>query len=148
MSDIGPLGMGSTLDVLSNAMTGASVEHDALANNIANVNTPGYRRQTVSFKEALAAASGDDAAAGDDLQMIATDDRHFGADAATGDGSVPFDPKPQADPTLQMRVDKSNVDVDQEMAQLSQNSTYGQTMAQLLQVQFMRLREAVTERPG
>jgi flagellar basal-body rod protein FlgB len=145
MSDIGPLGMGSTVDVLSNAMTGASVEHDALANNIANVNTPGYRRQSVSFKDALAAASGD-ASDGDELQMIATDDRHFGADSAAT--IAPFDPKPQADPTLQMRVDKSNVDVDQEMAQLSQNSTYGQTMAQLLQVQFMRLREAVTEHPG
>ena len=46
-----------------------------------------------------------------------------------------------------MRVDKSNVDVDQEMARLSQNSAYGQTMAQLLQVQFMRLREAISGNP-
>jgi len=52
-----------------------------------------------------------------------------------------------ADETDQMRPDGSNVDVDQEMAQLSQNSGYSQTMSQLLQVQFMRLRQAITEQP-
>lgn len=46
-----------------------------------------------------------------------------------------------------MRADGSNVDVDQEMANLSQNSGYSQTMSQLLQVRFMRLREAITEQP-
>jgi flagellar basal-body rod protein FlgB len=46
-----------------------------------------------------------------------------------------------------MRTDGNNVDIDQEMAELSQNSGYSQTMAQLLQVQFMRLREAITEQP-
>jgi len=144
MSDISPLSMGNTVDTLSNAMTGASVEHDAISNNIANVNTPGYRRQSVSFREALAAASGD-GVQGDELDMISNDARDLGG--ADDTAAVPFDPKPQADPTLQMRVDKSNVDVDQEMARLSQNSAYGQTMAQLLQVQFMRLREAISGNP-
>ena len=143
MSDIGPLSMGNTVDVLSNAMTGAGIEHDAISNNIANVNTPGYRRQSVSFREALASASGD-GTQGDELEMTSNDDRDLGG---ADDARVPFDPKPQADPTLQMRVDKSNVDVDQEMARLSQNSAYGQTMAQLLQVQFMRLREAISGNP-
>jgi len=139
---MGPLSFGSTVDVLSNAVSGAGVEHTAIANNIANVNTPGYRRQSVSFRDALAAASGDDAGQGDELEMTSNDDRDLGGTAA--DAPVPFDPKPQADPTLQMRVDKSNVDVDQEMARLSQNSAYGQTMAQLLQVQFMRMRQVIS----
>ena len=144
MSDLGPLSLGNTVDTLSNAMTGASVEHDAISNNIANVNTPGYRRQSVSFREALSAASGD-AGQGDELEMTSNDDRDLGGAAA--DTPVAFDPQPQADPTLQMRADKSNVDVDQEMARLSQNSAYGQTMAQLLQVQFMRLRESISGNP-
>jgi len=144
MSDIGPLSFGNTVDTLSNAMTGASVEHSAISNNIANVNTPGYRRQSVSFREALAAATGDPQQ-GDELEMTSNDDRDLGG--APADAPAAFDPQPQADPTLQMRVDKSNVDVDQEMARLSQNSAYGQTMAQLLQVQFMRLREAISGNP-
>ena len=73
--------------------------------------------------------------------MITSSDRQFGETNAV----TPFDPQVQVDETDQMRADGSNVDIDQESAQLAQNSGYSQTMSQLLQVQFMRLREAVTE---
>lgn len=142
MSDLSAVGFGSTVDMLSNAIAGADAEHAAIANNIANVNTPGYHRQTVSFKDALAQAEGDPSSSGD-LSMLTNDDRQFGA----GGSAQPFAPQVQVDQTDQMRADGSNVDVDQEMAQLAQNSGYGQTMSQLLQVQFMRLREAITEQP-
>jgi flagellar basal-body rod protein FlgB len=144
MSDINALGFGSTVDMLTNAISGADLQHGAIAQNIANVNTPNYRRQTVSFKEALAAAEGEPVP-GDDMALKIDSNRQFG----TADSTAPqtFDPQIQVDDTDQMRVDGSNVDVDQEMAQLSQNSGYSQTMAQLLQVQFMRLREAITEQP-
>lgn len=141
MSDINAIGFGSTVDTLGNAIAGADMEHAAIANNIANVNTPNYRRQSVSFKDALAAAEGDATDTGS-LAMQTSDDRQFGSATAPGQ---PFAPQMQVDDTDQMRVDGSNVDVDQEMARLSQNSGYSQTMSQLLQVQFMRLREAITE---
>lgn len=140
MSDIN---FGSPVDLLKNAMDGASAMHSTLANNIANVNTPNYRRSTVSFKEALAATEGVPADP-DALAMTTNDDRQFAIDA--GSAPVPFSAKPVVDESTQMRVDQSNVDVDQEMAQLSTNSGYAQTMAQLLQVQFMRLRQSITER--
>ncbi len=140
MSDIASMGFGTTVDMLSNAVSGADMQHAAIANNIANVNTPGYQRQSVSFKDALAAAGGENS--GDDTLTLSTDDdRQFGAADAAGT----FNPGVQVDQTDQMRADGSNVDVDQEMAQLSQNSGYSQTMSQLLQVQFARLREAITE---
>jgi flagellar basal body rod protein FlgB len=44
-----------------------------------------------------------------------------------------------------MRNDGSNVDIDQEMAKLSLNSSYGQTMHQLLTTQYSRIREAIQE---
>jgi flagellar basal-body rod protein FlgB len=142
MNDINAVGFGSTVDTLSNAISGANMAQDAIAENLANVNTPNYRRQTVSFKDALAVAEGTPPQT-DDLAMITNSDHQFGATGA----AVPFDPQMQVDETDQMRVDGSNVDIDQESAQLSENSGYSQTMSQLLQVQFMRLREAVTEQP-
>lgn len=142
MDNINALGFGSTVDTLSNAITGANMAQNAIAENLANVNTPNYRRQTVSFKDALSAAEGTPPAS-DELQMTTNSDRQFGAAA----GPVPFDPQVQVDETDQMRADGSNVDIDQESAQLAENSGYSQTMSQLLQVQFMRLREAVTEQP-
>ena len=143
MSDISALSFGQTVNTLGNAISGADQEQAAIAENIANVNTPGYRRQSVSFKDALAAAEGDPT--GDDLGMKTDSDRQFALGAQST--PQPFDPQTQVDTTDKMRDDGSNVDVDQETAKLSENSGYSQTMSQLLQVQFMRLREAVTEQP-
>jgi flagellar basal-body rod protein FlgB len=142
MNDINSVSFGSTVDTLSNAIAGSDLQQTAIAENIANVNTPGYHRQSVSFKDALAAAEGDPTS--DDLGMMTDSDRQFalGAQAAP----QPFDPQTEIDTTDKMRADGSNVDVDQESAQLAQNSGYSQTMSQLLQVQFMRLREAITEK--
>ncbi len=138
MSDIS---FGAPVEMLKNAMDGAGTMHASLANNIANANTPNFRRSTVSFKEALAATEGTPPDS-DSLAMITTDERQIGTGAAAA--PVPFEAKAEVDDTTQMRVDKSNVDIDKEMAQLSINAGYGQTMEQLLQVQFMRLREAIS----
>jgi flagellar basal-body rod protein FlgB len=143
MNDISGVSFGSTVDTLSNAVSGANLEQTAIAENIANVNTPGYQRQSVSFKDALAAAAGD--ATRDDLGMKTDSERQFALGAQAG--PQPFDPQREIDTTDKMRADGSNVDVDQESAQLAQNSGYEQTMSQLLQVQFMRLRQAITEQP-
>lgn len=143
MSDINAVGFGSTVDMLTNAIDGAGLEHEAIAQNIANVNTPNYLRHTVSFKDALAAAEGEQSESGD-LTLKTDSQRQFGDLAGAAQA---FDPQMEVDQTDRMRVDGSNIDVDQEMAQLSQNSGYSQTMSQLLQVQFMRLREAITEQP-
>ncbi|HET9097044.1 MAG TPA: flagellar basal body rod protein FlgB [Candidatus Baltobacteraceae bacterium] len=143
MNDISAVSFGQTVDTLNNAIAGSGLEQTAIAENIANVNTPGYARQSVSFKNALAAAEGDPA--GEGLGMKTDDGRQFAL--GTQATVQPFDPQTQIDTTDKMRADGSNVDVDQETAELAQNSGYSQTMSQLLQVQFMRLREAITEQP-
>ncbi len=144
MADFSGLSFGATVDMLSNAISGASMNHEQLANNVANLNTPNYRRSTVSFRDALAAT---EAAPPDPNELsLATDDgRQF---AINGEQPAqPFDPKPSVDRTTQGRVDRSNVDIDQEMAQLGENASYSEDMAQLLQIQFMRYREAISEQP-
>ncbi|HET7814205.1 MAG TPA: flagellar basal body rod protein FlgB [Candidatus Baltobacteraceae bacterium] len=141
--DINAVGFGNTVDMLSNAISGADLEHSAIANNIANVNTPNYRRQSVSFKDMLAAAEQD--SNGDSLTLDTNDDRQIASGGVPAGQAASFAPAVQTDDTDQMRPDGSNVDVDAEMARLSQNSGYSQTMSQLLSVQFARLREAITE---
>jgi flagellar basal-body rod protein FlgB len=140
---MGDISFGQTVGMLKDAMSGSADAHAVMANNIANANTPNFRRSDVSFKEALAAT---EATPGDpdQLALTTTSDRHI----AIGG---PQDPEPFAvttsiDATQQMRVDGSNVDVDQEMAKLSLNSSYAQTMGQLLTNQYSRLRQAIQER--
>jgi flagellar basal-body rod protein FlgB len=140
---MGDLTFGSTIGMLKNAMSGAGDAHAAIANNIANVNTPEFRRTDVTFKESLAAT------------LPRTEDSDQLAGALTDAKHIPigpeFDAKPfqvtfNLDDTTQMRIDGSNVDVDQEMAKLALNSAYSQTMGQLLGVQYSRLRQAITEK--
>jgi flagellar basal-body rod protein FlgB len=144
MADFSVLPLGPTVQVLGEASKGAKMEHDQIANNIANVNTPEFRSSYVDFRSALqdSLSTPPDP---DELPMAVDDDRQF----AIGDGTppTPYDPKPQVDSTTQMRVDGSNVDIDQQMAQLSENTGYQQTVAQLLQEQYKFIREASTEQP-
>ena len=80
---------------LERALAGSSLRQQAIAQNIANVNTPGYRRQDVDFQSALHAAweQGQDS-----VERVA--------------------PAVQADPSAVMRADGSSVDIDNEAASL------------------------------
>ncbi len=130
---------------MSEAAKGAKMQHTQIANNIANVNTPGFRTSSIDFRTALQNSLGNPPDP-DELAMTTDDDRQF----AVGDGTapVPYDPQPQVDTTTQMRVDGSNVDIDQQMAQLSENTGYQETVTQLLQEQYKFIRQAATEQPS
>lgn len=139
------LNFGSTVDLLKNAIDGAGQNHAVIANNIANVNTPNYRRETASFKDALAASLG---APPDPNQLSLAVDNP--AHIAINDEVAPTPyqtPTPHTDENIQMRADKSNVDVDQEMSELAMNTGYEQTMAQLLKVNYSQLGTLFRENP-
>ncbi|MBI2308412.1 MAG: flagellar biosynthesis protein FlgB [Rhodocyclales bacterium] len=53
---------GVTGAMVEYALDGLSLRHAAIASNIANATTPGYRPQKVSFEDELAAAAGGSAA--------------------------------------------------------------------------------------
>ncbi len=128
--------------MLKDALGGTSEAHAVIANNIANVNTPNFKRSDVSFKEALAETLPryDDSS---ELALVTDSDRQISA--GPDFEAQPFAITTSVDDTQQMRNDGSNVDVDQEMAKLSLNSSYGQTMGQLLGTQYTRLRQAIQE---
>lgn len=142
MADIN---FGTTADLLKNAIDGSGLNQSAIANNIANVNTPNYQRQTVSFKEALAASLG---APPDPNELSLVVDHPNDITVNDGIAPTPYTtPAIQVDQGTQMRVDQSNVDVDQEMAELAQNTGYQETMAQLLKVNYTQLGQLFRENP-
>ena len=141
---MGDLSFGQTVGMLKDALTGSSAAQGVYANNVANVNTPNFRRSDVSFKEALAATEASDPDP-EQLAMVTTDERHIPVGGAQE--PEPFSVTSTVDDTQIMRQDGSNVDMDQEMAKLSLNSAYAQTMGQLLQNQYSRLRQAIETTP-
>lgn len=130
-----------TTDVLAAAMRGLDARNTALANNIANAETPGYKRVDVSFEAALA-----DAVESDRSRM-----RHDSAlpdlsGASSADEVADFAPSVNSLDTTTMRVDGSNVDPDDEMAQLSANQLAHQTVVSLLDKRFAQFRTAILGR--
>jgi len=135
--------LGSTVGMLKDAGRGARETHDAIANNVANINTPGFKRTDVSFRESLAAELPryDDSS---ELALVTDNDKQIpvGPDFAP----QPFSITTTLDDTQQMRPDGSNVDLDQEMAKLSINSSYSQTIHALLGQQYTRIKSAIQEK--
>ena len=135
---------GSTAQLLKNALDGAGLAHAAIANNVANVNTPGYQRFDVAYKQALAATEPTPPDP-NELALVTDNARQIAIN-----GEIPAQPfhvvAARVDDPIRMRVDGSNVDLDQEMALLTQNSAYQQTVAQFLSTQYTRIRSAIEER--
>ena len=139
---MGAINFGQTVGMLENAMSGAATTNAAVANNVANASTPQFQRTDVSFKDALARTEAPSADPNEFL--LATDDpRQIGVDGPAG--TEAFSITSTVDESEQMRVDGSNVDIDQEMAKLSLNSSYAQTMAQLATNSFTRIKDAIQE---
>jgi flagellar basal-body rod protein FlgB len=132
-----------TTAVLTQAMAGYSARNTAIANNIANADTPGYKRVDVSFESALADAVDADR---DRLKM------DVGSSISAIDGSEvtrrvdEVAPNVMSTDTTTMRVDGSNVDPDDEMARLSANQLASTTVVSLLDKRFAQFRTAITGR--
>ena len=91
-------------EIIGAAMRAASVRNDVIVNNIANVDTPGYKARGVSFEDALRGAL----------------DRR----ARTGILDL-TDVKPEVkyvNRGFHYRLDGNNVDIEAEMAALYRNS--------------------------
>ena len=130
-----------TLSVLQSALDYASTRQGALADNIANINTPGYQRKDASFASVLAAADPSGESAGGALSLERDDPGQldFAGDPASGKVSI------ETDSGGAMRVDGNNVDLDIEMGRLAKNQIYYQGLAELVGNQFAGLRFVIEE---
>ena len=129
----------SNFNYLPRAMTAANIRQEVIADNIANVNTPNYKRSVVEFEELLARELYGEEPDGK-LKLVRTHDKH-----------LPFEPlefhaEPQIvqDNSTIMRKDKNNVDIDIEMASLAKNQLYYNAIATQFGGYVTTLRNAIT----
>jgi len=108
---------------LERALQGAGLRQQALSNNLANVNTPGFKRSDVDFHTSLAAALG------------------AGENAVSGTSFAL-----QTDTNSSMRADGNNVDVDQEMANLTENSSEYQALLAVAKSRLQMIQTAIGSR--
>lgn len=111
------------IELLSRFLDVAELRHGVIANNVANVNTPGYKQMEVNFEEKLQRA------------------------LTRGDANQWLKEKPQiveSAGAYLVREDENTVDIDQEMAQLAKNNLLYRTFAQLLAMDLNMHRTAIT----
>jgi len=132
-----PILSSRTLDVLQNAMRGLSLRQQVIGQNMANVDTPGYKAATVSFENELKRAVDPSPS---ELRLVSTDAAHMDL------GSSITDPQVAERPNLTLRNDGNSVDVDKEMVDLAETSLRFQSLAQLASKELASLRAAITER--
>jgi flagellar basal-body rod protein FlgB len=132
----------TSMSVITNALAASRLQQEVTANNLANIDTPGFKRTEVLFADRLAAALKARDGARDALAGTVTDARHI----AIGDVASPEDVQAgtvvRAETTL--RPDGNNVDLDAEMVKLSENTVLYQSLAQIVRMQLAQLRTAIT----
>ena len=115
--------------VLARALDATAMRNRAIANNVANVETPGYTRQDVAFeghlKVALDSMRADEPLSVTDVKSVQPE--------STIDGAQP------------VRENGNNVDMDREMARLAENSIRYQAILQSLSIKGSMLRTAIYE---
>ena len=129
----------SNFNYLARAMSAANIRQEVIAHNIANVNTPNYRKSNLAFEDLLAKEIyGTDPK--NKLQMARTHLNHMPA------VNMPFIAVPTVvqDHETLMRVDENNVDIDIEMATLAENQIYFNALATQMSGYVNKLKNAIT----
>lgn len=119
------------VELLTRAMTVAARRQEALANNVANADTPGFKRSDVHFREELERA-------GRTLRLVTTDGRHLQPRRQD------MAPVPVREMTSG-RSDGNNVDLEYELASLAENGLWYQALTRQLSARFALWRTAITE---
>lgn len=116
------------INVLGKAVDGSWLRNEAISNNIANVSTPGYKRQDVSFEAELEKALGYN-------KYTSIDDKV--ANATLND----MQPRVYTDyENYSYRLDGNNVDIDQENVYLAENQLKYQGLITSINQEFANLK--------
>lgn len=110
--------------------------HELFSNNIANVDTPGFKRQDISFEEKLKANLNKRT-----LPLVTTDNSHINNRKDFND----MKPTIIRQDDRSFRNDENNVDADKEMVELLKNSFSYNILSDQIQMNFRLLSSAINE---
>lgn len=110
----------SIISGLEQALNRSSLTQRVIAQNIANVDTPNYKAQSVRFSQSLS----------DALQARRTDPRQFQFTNAGNAGQI------VTDDTAAMQNNGNTVDIDKQMVQMAKNQLNYQAYADAISRKF------------
>lgn len=119
------------VDLLNKAADASWKRQEVISNNIANVDTPGYKRKDVKFDSVLASAVNQDASLDESVIDITN----------ALDATVFTDRE-----GLSYRLDGNNVDIDTEADYQAQNEIKYNALIDSMTQEFNRLKTVLTSR--
>jgi flagellar basal-body rod protein FlgB len=130
-----PVGLDSYLGIHAAALKVQTQRMDVLANNLANVDTPGYKARDIDFRTALAQAGSPEGG----VTMTTTDQKDIAVNTTAEDGAalkyrIPLAPS----------LDGNTVDSQQEQAAFADNTVHYQATLTFLSGAIRNLMTAIT----
>lgn len=114
------------------------LRNEVIAQNIANVDTPGYKKSSVAFEEHL-----DNAMDKSQFRGNTTDSRHIPIGKSNVD-KVKIKVTRNYE-NLSTRLDGNNVDIETEMAEQAKNDIRYNTLVQSINKEYTRLKSVIRE---
>ncbi len=124
------------IDVLGKALDGTWLRNKAINHNIANVDTPKYKRLTVNFEDKLKEAMDNQGS-----KLVRTHDKHLPTIESVKD----IKPEIIVDRNFSYRFDKNNVDIDIEAANLAKNTIMYNALIDQTIDEFDRVKNVINE---
>ena len=115
------------VNVLDKAADASWLRNDAIGNNLANVDTPGYKRQDVAFESVLKKALGSSHFKTTDAKVAELDTERLVPTVFTDHANFSY------------RLDKNNVDVETEGVMLAENQLKYQGLMVGINQEFVNL---------
>lgn len=121
--------MSDSIAMIERLLISANMRHQALASNIANVDTPGYRAKDVRFGEIL----------GSEMALQSTHPGHQSGGAPGAPAGVVLEESSSWQ-------DRNNVELDQEVAKMTENAMLYQAGVNVLQTRIRMYKSALRTR--
>ncbi|MBO6242476.1 MAG: flagellar basal body rod protein FlgB [Butyrivibrio sp.] len=119
------------INVLDKAADASWTRNEIISNNIANVDTPGYKRQDLNFEDELERALGNSRYKSMDAKVSDLKDKHLEARVVNDYSNFSY------------RYDKNNVDIDTENVMLAANQLKYQGLMEGLKSEFTNLQSVM-----
>lgn len=126
-----------SINLLERSLDASSLRQKVLSNNIANIDTPNFKRSDVAFEKIL-----QQTLAGETLAGRRTNERHL----EIGHVSISdVSPEVYTERHTTLRNDGNNVDIDSEMTSLATNQIQFNALVQQINHHFGLLKYAISE---
>lgn len=128
-----------TMTVAKGLLNTYAIRAEIIADNIANISTPNFKRSDVTFEYELNRALDSEKNMGIKAKM--TDIRHVPFHIPQDYKTV--SPNIVVDYDTSYRNDKNNVDIDKEMAEEAKNTMRYQLFTQIVNAQYRQIRKVI-----